>query len=132
MISTTLCSRSLMCSVSSNSGLPNPQAMDRVPTHGQSGTGLHRRGASSSVFKSTPHHSYRSLTSHHHLSSASCQNSGGIMGFSRQEYWNGFPCPPPGNLPNPGIKPRSPSLQANSLWSESPENPIRFSEESKA
>ena len=29
------------------------------------------------------------------------------MGFSRQEYWTGFPCPPPGDLPNPGIEPRS-------------------------
>ena len=29
------------------------------------------------------------------------------IGFSRQEYWRGFPCPPPGNLPNPGIKPTS-------------------------
>ena len=29
------------------------------------------------------------------------------MGFSRQEYWSGLPCPPPGNLPNPGIKPTS-------------------------
>ena len=28
--------------------------------------------------------------------------------FSRQEYWSGLPCPPPGDLPNPGIKPRSP------------------------
>ena len=27
------------------------------------------------------------------------------MGFSKQEYWSGFPCPPPGDLPNPGIKP---------------------------
>jgi hypothetical protein len=26
------------------------------------------------------------------------------MGFSRQEYWSGLPCPPPGDLPNPGIK----------------------------
>ena len=35
------------------------------------------------------------------------------MGFSRQEYWNGLPCPPPGDLPNPGIKPvtlKSPAL----------------------
>ena len=32
-------------------------------------------------------------------------------GFFRQEYWSGLPCPPPGNLPNPGIKPRSPALQ---------------------
>ena len=29
------------------------------------------------------------------------------MGFSRQEYWNGLPCPPPGDLPNPVIKPTS-------------------------
>ena len=29
------------------------------------------------------------------------------MGFSRQEYWGGLPCPPPGDLPNPGIKPES-------------------------
>ena len=29
------------------------------------------------------------------------------MGFSRQEYWRGFPCPPPGDLPDPGIEPRS-------------------------
>ena len=31
-------------------------------------------------------------------------------GFSRQEYWSGLPCPPPGDLPNPGIEPRSPAL----------------------
>ena len=40
------------------------------------------------------------------------------MGFSRQEYWSGFPCPPPENLPNPGIEltsPASPALQAGSL-----------------
>ena len=36
-------------------------------------------------------------------------------GFSRQEYWRGLPCPPPGDLPNPGIEPRSPILQADSL-----------------
>ena len=29
------------------------------------------------------------------------------MGFSRQEYWSGLPCPPPGDLPNPGIEPMS-------------------------
>ena len=40
------------------------------------------------------------------------------MGVSRQEYWSGLPCPPPGDLPNPGIKPRSPVLQADSLSSE--------------
>ena len=32
------------------------------------------------------------------------------MRFSRQEYWSGLPCPPPGDLPNPGIKPTSPAL----------------------
>ena len=32
------------------------------------------------------------------------------MGFPRQEYWRGLPFPPPGDLPNPGIKPASPSL----------------------
>ena len=36
----------------------------------------------------------------------------------RQEYWSGFPCPPPGDLPNPGIKPRSPTLQVDSLASK--------------
>ena len=35
------------------------------------------------------------------------------MGFSRQEYWNGLPCPPPGNLPDPGIK--LPSLMSPAL-----------------
>ena len=37
------------------------------------------------------------------------------MGFSRQEYWSGLPSSPPGALPNPGIEPRSPALQADSL-----------------
>ena len=40
------------------------------------------------------------------------------MGFSRQEYWSGLPCPPPGDLPNPGIKRRYPTLQADSLPSK--------------
>ena len=41
-------------------------------------------------------------------------------GFSRQEYWSGLSYPSPGDLPNPGIKPRSPTLQAGSLLSEPP------------
>ena len=57
------------------------------------------------------------------------------MGLSRQEYWSGLPfpslkeswsglpCPPPGRLPNPGIKPRSPALQADYLPSEPPRKP---------
>ena len=40
------------------------------------------------------------------------------MGFSRQEFWSEFPFPSPGDLPNPGIKPRSPALQADSLLTE--------------
>ena len=40
------------------------------------------------------------------------------MGFSRQEYWSGLPCPPPGDLPNPGIEPSSPALQVDSFPSE--------------
>ena len=42
------------------------------------------------------------------------------MGFSRQEYWSGLPFPSPGDLPNPGIKPRSPALEADALTSEPP------------
>ena len=41
-----------------------------------------------------------------------------FMGFSRQEYWRGLPCPPPEDLPDPGIEltsPASPALQADSL-----------------
>ena len=45
-------------------------------------------------------------------------------GFSRQEYWCGLPCPPPGHLPNPEIEPRSPTLQVDSLLSEPPGKPM--------
>ena len=37
------------------------------------------------------------------------------MEFSRQEYWSGLPFPSPGDLPNPGMEPRSPTLQADAL-----------------
>ena len=40
------------------------------------------------------------------------------LGFSRQEYWSRLPFPSPGDLPNPGIEPRSPALQADTLPSE--------------
>ena len=43
--------------------------------------------------------------------------------FSRQEYWSGLPCLPPGDFPNPGIEPRSPALQVDSLPSEPPGKP---------
>ena len=46
------------------------------------------------------------------------------MGFTRLEYWSGLPFPFPGDLPNPGIKPGSPALQADSLPREPPEKPI--------
>ena len=42
------------------------------------------------------------------------------MGFSRPESWSGYPFPSPGDLPNPGIEPRSPALQADSLSAEPP------------
>ena len=42
------------------------------------------------------------------------------MGFSRQEYWSGLPFPPPGDLANPRIEPKSPALQADSFLSEPP------------
>ena len=45
------------------------------------------------------------------------------MGFSRQEYWSGVPLPSPGDLPNPEIKPWSPTSQADYLPSEPPGMP---------
>ena len=45
------------------------------------------------------------------------------MGFSRQEYWSGLPFPSPGDLPDPGIEPESPALQADALPSEPPGKP---------
>ena len=45
-------------------------------------------------------------------------------GFSRQEYWSGLPFPFPGDLPDPGIEPRSPTLQADALTSGPPGKPL--------
>ena len=45
------------------------------------------------------------------------------MGFSRQECWSGLPFPSPGDLPDPGIEPGSPALQADALPSEPPGKP---------
>ena len=53
------------------------------------------------------------------------------MGFSRQEYWSGLPFPSPGDLSNPGIKPRSPTLQTDILTSEPPGKPRRRKVKSK-
>ena len=46
--------------------------------------------------------------------------SHGLMVLSRQEYWSGLQCPPPGHLPDPGTEPGSPTLQADSLQFEPP------------
>ena len=46
------------------------------------------------------------------------------MGFSKQEYWDGLPFPPPGDLPfDPVVKPKGPALHVDSLPSEPPEKP---------
>ena len=45
------------------------------------------------------------------------------MGFSRQEYWSGLPFPSPGDLPDPGIEPGPPALEADALTSEPPGKP---------
>ena len=47
------------------------------------------------------------------------------MGFSRQEYWSGLPFPSPGDLPDAGLKLKSPELQADSLLSEPPGKPLQ-------
>ena len=48
------------------------------------------------------------------------------MEFSRQEYWSGLPFPPPGDLPDPGVEPSSPALQADSIPSEPPGKPLVY------
>ena len=51
------------------------------------------------------------------------------MEFSRQEYWSGLPFPSPGDLPDPGIKPGSPALQADALPSQPSGKPISMLKE---
>ena len=53
------------------------------------------------------------------------------MEFSRQEYWSGLPFPSPGDLPDPGIEPGSPALQADALTSQPPGKPHMYKEPSK-
>ena len=53
------------------------------------------------------------------------------MEFSRQEYWTGLPFPSPGDLPDPGMEPESPTLQAGSLLSEPPGKPVGYAFEIK-
>ena len=58
-----------------------------------------------------------------------CSQAPPSMGFSREEYWNGLPFPSSGDLPNPGIEPGSPSLQADALPSEPPGKPSSLEKE---
>ena len=55
-----------------------------------------------------------------------CSQAVVSMKFFRQEYWSGLPFPSPGDLPNPGIKPRSYTLQADALPSEPPGKPQEY------
>ena len=48
------------------------------------------------------------------------------MGFFRQEYWGRLPCPPPGDLPDPGIEPVPPALQVDSFTAEPLGKPIHI------
>ena len=52
------------------------------------------------------------------------------MGFSRQGYWSGLPFPSPGDFPDPGIKLRSPALQADALPSE-PQKSLKWNRKKK-
>jgi len=49
------------------------------------------------------------------------------VGFSRQEFWSGLPFPSPGDLPNPGIEPRCPAMQADALPSEPQGKTLHYS-----
>ena len=49
-----------------------------------------------------------------------------FMGFSRQEYWSGLPFPSPGDLPDPGIEPRTPALQADSYQLSYKGRPMQY------
>ena len=54
---------------------------------------------------------------------AACQ-APPFMRFSMKEYWSGLPFPSPGDLPDRGMEPRSPALQADTLLSKPPGNPL--------
>ena len=67
-------------------------------------------------------HSYQTL-----CDPLDCSPPGSLsLGFSRQAYWSGLPFPSPGDLPDPGIKLRSPALQADSLLSHQESGVIIF------
>ena len=73
---------------------------------------------------------FESESVNHSIASDSCDpmdcsppGSSVLPGFSRQEYWSGLPCPPPGDVPGPVIEPGSPALQADPLPTEPPGKP---------
>ena len=77
--------------------------------------------------KTSPHIHQDSESESHSVVSNSLRPYGlGFMEFSRSEYWSGQPFPSPEDLPNPGIKPRSPSLQADSLPTELSDKPFQL------
>ena len=59
------------------------------------------------------------------MSPVDCSQPGSsVHGILQAEYWSGLPSPPPGGLPDPGIEPKSPALQADSLPSEPAGKPV--------
>ena len=82
--------------------------------------GLQRVGHDEATNTHTHTHTHTHTSLFVTLWTVACQASL-PMGFSRQEYWRVLPCPPPGVLPNLGIEPRSPTLQADSLPAETHE-----------
>ena len=68
-------------------------------------------------------HSVASVMSNSSIQWTAAHQAHLSMGFSRQQYWGGLPCPPLGHVPNLGIEHRSPALQMNSLLSEPPRKP---------
>ena len=68
----------------------------------------------SSTFESSDPFSPTSMSIYIYFYGQSCSTQAALsMGFSRQEYWDVLPYPPPGDLLDPGIKPGSPALQAD-------------------
>ena len=70
------------------------------------------------------------LTQLCHFSSIDCSLPGSsVHGISRQEYWSGFPCPPPGDLPNPGVELASlgfPALSGSFFTTDPPGKPPEY------
>ena len=98
----------------SKMAIKNHNTEHRVKTHTYKPS-PHRSESESEVTQSCPTDCYAWTVAHQASPS---------MGFSRKEYWSGLPFPSPGDLPDPGIKPRSPTLQADALTSALPGKPL--------